>query len=105
MDEQVDSSIKYQKKYSVLDVMGKIILNIISSGLLLGFGFWLILASNMGPTYLPNVMDGALDIWIRFTLIGIATIIWLVTPIWFMWSSVRYSYNSYKSYQSYKRFK
>lgn len=105
MGKRSNSSTKYQKKHPILEIIAKTLLNIVISALLLGFGFWLAFASTMGPAYQPEVMNGALDMWIRFTMLGIGAIIWLVTPIWFVWSSVRYSHNSYKSYQSYKRFK
>lgn len=99
MNKQSKNSAEYQGQHPVLDVIGKILLNLTITGLLLGFGFWLLLASNMGPAYLPNIRDGALDMGIRFTMIGISALIWIVTPIWFLWSSVRYSYHSYQSYK------
>ena len=67
-----------------------IIIKIIIALVLVTFGFWLLLASNMGATYLPNVIDGTLNIPIRFTMIGISVIIWIVTPLWFLWSVGRY---------------
>ncbi|WP_201527715.1 hypothetical protein [Psychrobacter frigidicola] len=105
MDNQSKDSDEYQVRHPILDVMGKILLNVTITGLLLGFGFWLLLASNMGPAYLPNIMDGALDMWIRFSMIGIAAIIWIVSPIWFLWSSARFGYDSYHGYQASKRIK
>ena len=90
----------YRRQYPVLDVIGKILLNLTITGLLLGFGFWLALAATMGPAYLPNVMDGALDMWIRFTIISISAIIWIMIPIWFIGSVGRYSYQSYKRSRS-----
>ncbi|WP_300312998.1 hypothetical protein [uncultured Psychrobacter sp.] len=43
---------------------------ILISTLAFAFGFWLIMASNMGPAYWPQVMNGSLDIWIRGLLLG-----------------------------------
>lgn len=86
----------------MLIFISKIIIRIIIAWLALAFGFWLILASNMGPAYLPEVMNGALDIWIRFTMIGVAALIWIATPVWFFWSSARCSYNSYRAYKRIK---
>lgn len=104
MDKNPDKKITmaYQKHRFILDILSKIILNLLSAGLLFGFGFWLLMASNMGPDYLPNIMDGGLDMSIRVTLLGLGTLVWLLTPIWFFWSTIRYGYRKYRNYQSYK---
>lgn len=99
MEKDAKTVFNYRKQHLVLFVVGKILLNLIITGLVLAFGFWLLLASNIGPAYLPNIMEGALDMWIRFTMIGISALIWIVTPIWFTWSVGRYSYNSYQTYK------
>ncbi|HAM60935.1 MAG TPA: hypothetical protein DCP60_03740, partial [Psychrobacter sp.] len=66
---------------SGLASVGKIIMNIIRiiliSILAFAFGFWLIMASNMGPAYWPQVMNGSLDIWIRGLLLVSGLFIWL----------------------------
>ena len=100
-DEQ--TRMDYQKYRFILDILSKVILNLLSAGLLLGFGFWLLMASNMGPAYLPNIMDGGLDMSIRVTLLGLGALVWLLTPIWFFWSTIRYGYRKYHNYQAYKR--
>ena len=82
-----------------MNIIGKMLLNLLITGLLLGFGFWLVIASTMGPAYLPKVMEGGLDMWIRFIMLSISTMIWLVTPIWCIWSGGRYSYSNYKAYK------
>lgn len=78
----------YQLQHPILSTIGKLLFNLVATEILLSFGFWLILASNMGPAYLPNIMDGALDMAIRLTMLGIATVIWLVTPLWLQKLSV-----------------
>ena len=89
----------YRKQHFVLNILSKLILNLLSAGLLLGFGFWLLTASNMGPAYLPNVMDAGFDMSIRVTLIGLGAMVWLLTPIWFLWSTIRYGYRRYQVYK------
>ena len=93
----------YQKHRFILDILSKVVTNLLSAGLLLFFGYWLFFTSNMGSSYLPNVRNGVFDMGIRFTLLGLATLIWLLTPIWFFWSTIRYGYQRYQEYQSYKR--
>ena len=61
----------YDNWRGLLITFGKIILRIIGAGLAMSFGFWLIMASNMGPAYLPHLMNGALDFWIRMILLGL----------------------------------
>ena len=100
MTNQSKNPATYQSRHPILDAIGKLLLNLTITGILLGFGFWLALASTMGPAYMPEVRDGALDMWIRFTMLGISAIIWLVTPIWFLWSSIHYSYQTYKRIHS-----
>lgn len=89
----------YQKHHFILDALSKVILNLLSTGLLLFFGYWLFFTSNMGSAYLPNFRDGAFNMSIRFTLIGLAALVWLLTPIWFLWSSALHCYNSYQAYK------
>lgn len=74
----------------MLKVVGKLIIRIATAGLLLAFGFWLILASSIGPAYLPEVRNGALDIWIRLSMLGTGAVIWIATVIWFVWILFRY---------------
>lgn len=78
---------------SLLKNIGKIILRIISAGLALIFGFWLIMASNMGPAYLPHIMDGELDFWIRMTLLGVGLGIWISIAVWLLWLIICYFYD------------
>lgn len=68
MDKNHDKEITtaYQKHRFILDILSKIILNLLSSGLLFGLGFW------------------------------------LLTPIWFFWSTIRYGYCKYRNYQTYQ---
>lgn len=86
------------RHYTLVALIGQILANTARAGLLLGFGVWLLLASNMGPAYLPDVLNGSLDMGIRFALLGIAVMIWLVTPLWWL----RFCYQSYQSYQSHR---
>ena len=83
---------------SLLITFGKIILKVICAGLALLFGFWLLLASNMGPAYLPHIMDGALDFWIRMMLLGLGLGIWLITALWIIYIMLRYGHYFIKSY-------
>ena len=36
---------EYKKQFFILDILSKVIRNLLSAGLLLGFGFWLLMAS------------------------------------------------------------
>ena len=83
---------------SLLITFSKIILKVICAGLALLFGFWLLLASNMGPDYLPHIMDGALDFWIRTTLLGLGLGIWLITALWIIYIMLRYGHHFIKRY-------
>ena len=83
---------------SLLINFGKIILKVICAGLALLSGFWLLIASNMGPAYLPYIMDGALDFWIRTTLLGLGLGIWLITALWIIYIMLRYGHHFIKRY-------
>lgn len=82
----------------LLNTFGKIILRIFGAGVALVFGFWLLLASNMGPDYLPHIMDGALDFWIRMTLLGLGLGIWLITALWIIYIMLHYGHHFIKRY-------
>ena len=100
MGNQSNASTEYQRQHPLLDVIGKLLLNVAIAGSLLGIGFLLLLLSNIGPAYWPSIMDGELDMWLRLTMLGIGAIIWLVTPIWLIWSNGVYSYRVYKRIKS-----
>ena len=93
----------YDNWLGLLINFGKIILRIIGAGLALLFGFWLIMASNMGPAYLPHLMNGALDFWIRIILLGLGLSIWLITALWIIWPMLRYCQHFIKKYQLKRR--
>lgn len=93
----------YDNWRGLLITFGKIILRIIGAGLALLFGFWLIMASNMGPAYLPHLMNGALDFWIRMILLGLGLSIWLITSLWIIWLMLRYCQHFIKKYQLKRR--
>lgn len=88
----------HHRRYTLVALIGQMLANTARAGLLLGFGAWLLLASNMGSAYLPDVLNGSLDMGIRFGLLGIAAMIWFVTPLWWL----RFCYQSYQSYQRHK---
>ncbi|HAV47563.1 MAG TPA: hypothetical protein DCX43_05445 [Psychrobacter sp.] len=87
----------------LLKIVIRMILKIISIGLALVFGFWLLLASNMGPVYLPQFADGALDFWIRMTLLGLGLSTWLITAVWFVCFVLRYCHYLIKYYLTKRR--
>ena len=93
----------YDNWRGLLETFGKIILRIIGAGLALLFGFWLIMASNMGPAYLPHLMNGALDFWIRMILLGLGLSIWLITAVWFVCFVLRYCHYLIKYYLTKRR--
>ena len=84
---------------SLLKNIGKIALNIVGTGLALTVGLWLVMASNMGPAYLPHIMDGALDFWIRITLLGMGLGIWISIAVWLLWLILCYFYDLFRPNQ------
>lgn len=100
MIKQVRHSTSYQQQHPVLDMLGKLLLNLAIAGMLLGLGFILFVFSNIGPAHLSNIMNGELNRYIRFTMLAIGAIIWLITPIWLLYSSIHYVYKTYKRIQS-----
>lgn len=89
-----NSLFKHRKRYSYLATASKTLINIVLKLLIsivaFAFGFCLIMASNMGPAYLPSIMEGGLDIWIRASLLVLGLTIWLATTIWLIRVSYRY---------------
>lgn len=81
-----------QKQETWVNTALSISIRFIIFGFILALGFVLIMASNMGPAYLPHIMDGALDFWTRMTLLGLGLLIWIITPVWTMWMILRYIY-------------
>lgn len=80
----------YNKSRHLWEVFGNIMLRMIQAGVGFLFGFWLLMASNMGPAYLPHIMNGELDFWIRMLLLGLGLGIWLSTALWSIWRIGRY---------------
>ena len=103
MDNGSQYFLNYHNRRSFLRSFSRVILKITGAGLALVFGFWLLLASNMGPVYLPQFMDGALDFWIRMTLLGLGLSIWLITAVWFVWFMLRYCHYLIKYYLTKRR--
>ena len=85
-----------QQRHAVLKRIGKLIAVIFTAGLALLLGFWLMLASNMGPAYLPLLCNGCLDSWVRMLLFGAGISLWAITAIWLLWVMLRYGYNFIK---------
>ena len=97
MSHHSSSSFIYDNWRGLLGIFGKIILRIVGAGLAMLFGFWLLLVSNMGPAYLPHIMDGVLDFWIRMMFLGLGVSIWLITALWIIWLVLRYGQHFIKS--------
>ena len=96
MDNGSKYFLNHHNRRSFLRIFSRVILKITGAGLALVFGFWLLLASNMGPAYLPHIMDGALDFWIRMTLLGLGLGIWLITALWIICLVLRYGHHLIK---------
>ena len=84
------------KGRSLLKSMGRILSRVMGAGLGMLFGFWLVMVSNMGPAYLPYIMDGALDFWIRITFLGIGLGIWISITVWLLWLILCYFYDLFR---------
>ena len=93
MNNDLENASTISNRRSLLKNIGKIVLRIFGAGLALIVGLWLVMASNMGPAYLPHIMNGALDFWIRITFLGIGLGIWISIVIWLLWLILCYFYD------------
>ncbi len=84
--------LKPQKEGNWVDHALRVSIRFMIIGFTLAFGFTSIMASNMGPAYLPNVCNGCLDIGIRLTLLAIGAVLWIATVGWLIWIVFRYFY-------------
>lgn len=92
MNNALENVSTVSNRRSLLKNIGKIVLRIVGAALAIIVGLWLVMASNMGPAYLPYIMDGALDFWLRMALLGLGLGIWLITAVWLMWLILNYLY-------------
>ena len=92
MEHQPNSLPTINKQHALLISIGKVFVRILVAVLALASGFWLVMASNMGPAYLTNVCNGCLDFWIRMKLLGLGFIVWIITVAWLFWPILRYIY-------------
>ena len=99
MNNDLENISTISNRRSLLKNIGKIILNIVGAGLAVIIGLWLVMASNMGPAYLPHIMNGTLDFWIRITLLGMGLGIWISIAVWLLWLILCYFYDLIRSNQ------
>lgn len=99
MNNASENLFTISNRRSLLKNIGKIVLRIFGAGLAFIVGLWLVMASNMGPAYLPHIMDGALDFWIRITLLGVGLGIWISIAVWLLWLILCYFYDLFRSNQ------
>lgn len=92
MNDQLKNLFPKKNQLFGLRLIAKISRRIFIIGMALIVGFWLVMASNMGPAYLPAVCNGCLDIWIRMLLLTLGIIIWITTTAWLLRAIVRYIY-------------
>ena len=93
MNNDLENISTISNRRSLLKNTGKIILRLVGAGLAVIIGLWLVMASNMGPAYLPHIMNGALDFWIRITFLGIGLGIWISITVWLLWLILCYFYD------------
>ena len=93
MNNALENASTISNRRSLLKNIGKIVLITVGAGLAVTVGLWLVMASNMGPAYLPHIMDGALDFWIRITLLGVGLGIWISIAVWLLWLILCYFYD------------
>ena len=93
MNDDLENASTISNRRSLLKNIGKIVLRIVSAGLAVIVGLWLVMASNMGPAYLPHIMDGTLDFWIRIMLLVAGLGIWISITVWLLWLILRYFYD------------
>ncbi|MEC9444884.1 MAG: hypothetical protein VX408_07445 [Pseudomonadota bacterium] len=82
-----------------LKMIGKIAFIVICTGVILALGFWLLMMSNMGPAYLPNICNGCLDIWVRMMLLVVGISLWVLVAAWIIWHILLYLYHLIKHNQ------
>ena len=99
MNNHSPNTPNYHRWHALLKIIGKIVLRIVGAGLALAFGLWLLMASNMGPTYLAHIMNGALDFWIRIMLLVAGLGIWISIAVWLLWLILRYFYDLVRLHQ------
>ena len=99
MNNYLPNRPNYHKWHALLKIIGKIILRIVGAGLAVTVGLWLVMASNMGPAYLAHIMNGALDFWIRMTLLGAGLGIWISIAVWLLWLILCYFYDLVRRHQ------
>ena len=99
MNNALENASTISNRRSLLKNIGKIVLRIFGAGLAVIVGLWLVMASNMGPAYLAHIMDGALDFWIRATLLGVGLGIWISIAVWLLWLILCYFYDLIRSNQ------
>ena len=99
MNNALGNASTTSNKRSLLKIIGSIILRIVGAGLAVIVGLWSVTASNMGPAYLPHIMNGALDFWIRATLLGVGLGIWISIAVWLLWLILCYFYDLIRSNQ------
>ena len=58
MNNALGNASTTSNKRSLLKIIGSIILRIVGAGLAVIVGLWSVTASNMGPAYLPHIMNG-----------------------------------------------
>ena len=93
MNNHSPNTPNYHRWHALLKIIGKIILRIVGAGLAVTVGLWLVMASNMGPAYLAHIVNGALDFWIRMTLLGVGLGIWVSIAVWLLWLILCYFYD------------
>ena len=99
MNNALENASTISNRRSLLKNIGKITLRIVGAGLAVIVGLWLVMASNMGPAYLPHIMNGTLDFWIRITFLGIGLGIWISIAVWLLWLILCYFYDLFRPKQ------
>ncbi|MEZ7501889.1 hypothetical protein QO189_05325 [Psychrobacter sp. Arc29] len=79
-----------------LKIIGKIAFIVICTEVILALGFWLLMMSNMGSVYLPNICNGCLDTSIRMTLLVVGIGLWVLVATWIIWHILLYLYHLMK---------
>lgn len=92
MDNRSKKFASVNRQHHLVTVIGKVMIRILVAVLALAFGFWLILASNMGAAYLTNVCDGCFDFWMRMMLLGLGVTLWIIAASWLVWPILGYIY-------------
>ncbi len=105
-DVQLENVIRLKKlstKAAILMIIKQLFFRLIAVAILLLLSFYLMMASNMGPAYFPNINGGSLDFPIRLSLVIASALIAIGAVVWLSLRSFQDSMSAYKTIKNQHR--